>query len=287
MSFASSTAGRFTSRPASTPGPGAYYSNTKSKSRAPPSAGSSERSGWLRGSMGTSSYAPRVSNEGFVGNQKDLSSPGPGAYSPGQVQRAQTARTVGFSASAARFQSGGPSGSTPYRAPDGWGARNGSAGFNSSDDRSRDDWLSGEVGGKQVVSGSSLHYVGAQHPSYLSSPGPGAYDYSAPRQPVAKMGTDQRFRTCNRNGRVGPGSYHSWAPTQAIPAAASTHLERDSWLKGAAGGHSVVSGSASHHVDKQRRLQSPGPGSYEASSAFSRAMSPNLHQVSLETRAMY
>ena len=137
MSFASSTSGRFTSRPVSTPGspavrpPPAHdvsaipdewchlerrlnasrcdrawklpsvlegrkagwhrlreallslpcHTNTcaplfELRARPHLCGCSGERSGWLRGAMGTTSHAPKHSSEGFVGNQKSYESPG-------------------------------------------------------------------------------------------------------------------------------------------------------------------------------------------------------------------
>jgi hypothetical protein len=137
------------------------------------------------------------------------------------------------------------------------------------------------------VTGSRSHYVAAQHPQYLESPGPGAYEYRTEAPPVAKMGMEPRFRAADQNPRVGPGSYYNWDPAPRRAAMESTELARDTWLNGAVGGHQVVTGSAQHHVDKQFRLASPGPGAYEAPqwSAFERAGKPNYHQVPLESRA--
>jgi len=252
--------------------------------RAPPNSAREERSGWLRGSMGTTSMTPRVSREGFVGNQKDGSSPGPGAYEHGSDFHAK--KGPGFNSRAKRFHDPQPVGMTPYSGPNEWkahGAKDNAA-FGTSISPIRAEWLHNEVGGHGAVSGSSSHHVAAQRPQAWDSPGPGAYESRSPTAPLPKMGRDARFHAAYGNPNVGPGSYHSYRPASARAAPTETQVMRDSWLKGSAGGHQVITGSAAQHVDRQHYLVSPGPGAYEARTDFARAMAPNLHQVPLSQR---
>jgi len=288
MSFASSTSKRFSGANVKTPGPGTYHSQKMVQARLPPEAGRYERSGWLRGAMGTSSNTPRVSREGFVGNQKDGGSPGPGAYShPSSfTPRGTSSKPTGFSSGASRFHDPKPVSATQYPGHKTWGDARESetVSFHASRTADRTAWLAGEVGGHGAVSGSGGSHVAAQRPAYLESPGPGSYDPRTRAPPSPRMAQERRFVAAGGNPNVGPGSYHNWAPMPAQASPASTEVMRDSWLKGAAGGRQSVSGSRSQHVDRQHLLESPGPGAYEYQSSFSRAMVPNHHQVGLEQR---
>lgn len=218
--------------------------------------------------MGATSYTPRHSTEGFVGNQKAMETPGPGSYTARDPRPSHNYAQIGFGTGSKRFSKPNPTGQTPYSGPAKWGTSRYTqdAGFNVSSQNDRTAWLASR----------------ADHTA-----GPGTYDTSPKKVPVTKIGQDPRFRAADRNERVGPGSYHSWAPQQVQAAPPSTTMERDSWLKGAVGGSRVVTGSAEYHVDRMHRMESPGPGSYGDYTSFSRAAAANRHQIPLEARALY
>lgn len=199
---------------------------------------------------------------------------------------------VGFGASSPRFHKGSKDRFPVRVGHTDWTAGNHpqdlfQSGFNVSSANSRTDWLAGAAGGHGAISGSAGHFVPTQAAVVTDGPGPGAYEAAMMDSKGARMGRDARFRSGDRNPRVGPGSYQHWEMQQTRVAPTPTRAERDTWLAGASGGHGSISGSASHHVDRQRAfagLESPGPGAYEAPSAFSRAMTPNMHQIPLEMR---
>jgi len=286
MSFGSSTSPRFKVAQGANPGPGTYHKDrvrTKSAPSAQP--GQFSRSGWLRGTMETEQHNG-LSREGFVGSQKELSSPGPGAYnSRSSFSSSQGPKQTGFLSEAERFHSTRPIGETPYRPHGDWSTRKGPQGqhgFNVSAQGSRAEWLHGEVNDMCAVRPAG--YQNRQH--MAETPGPGSYNTGSKGATGGRMSKQERFQQAQTNGRVGPGSYHrpSSASARRTPTPSATQLDRSNWLAGDVGGRQVVSGSSTHHVTRERMIETPGPGNYNHPSSFSRAMSRPQHQISLEER---
>merc|ERR1711865_549848 len=103
MSFGSSTSPRFKVAQTRNPGPGTYHSDRARPKSAPAPPGQLSRSGWLKGKMETDQHNG-ISREGFVGSQKELSSPGPGAYnSRSCFGSTQAPKRAGFLSEAERY----------------------------------------------------------------------------------------------------------------------------------------------------------------------------------------
>merc|ERR1711990_934844 len=87
---------------------GTYHSSKTRPKSAPAPTGQLSRSGWLRGKMEIDQHNG-LSREGFVGSQKELSSPGPGAYnSRSSFGSSQPPKRAGFLSQAERFHGSRP-----------------------------------------------------------------------------------------------------------------------------------------------------------------------------------
>jgi len=283
MSFGSSTSSRFKVAQTRNPGPGTYHKDRARPKSAPAPPGQLSRSGWLKGKMEVDQHNG-ISREGFVGSQKELSSPGPGAYnSRSCFGSTQAPKRAGFLSEAERFRSARPTGETQFRAHAEWSTSRGPQGqhgFNVSAQGARADWLHGEVSDTYAVRPAG--YQSRQH--MAETPGPGTYDSRSKSTAGGRLPQQERFQQAQNNNQVGPGSYHRSTTRGRTPTPAATSLDRSNWLAGAVGGPQAVTGSTSHHVTKEHMIDTPGPGNYNHASSFSRAMSQPQHQITLEER---